>query len=215
RKAFDWAVLVQKLRCGLCSNARNTGISISRIAHQREKIWNKRRINPKLLPDPSGVTNDLAPLIDLHHTRPAHALSQILVRRPNSDFFHSSIFGREMSGRSEGIIGFEFNHRPHDNSHCCQRLLEWMELSQQCTLNARTSLIVRPKIIAKRLDYVISRNAKMRLAALKHLKHALQHTDHRAIRRVHPFIEPSQSVEMTEEFVGAVDEVNHHLPEGL
>ena len=44
-----------------------------------------------------------------------------------------------------------------------------------------------------------------------HLKHRLQYPDDRAVRSVHAFVEPAQSVEVAEEFVGTVDEVNDHF----
>jgi hypothetical protein len=44
-----------------------------------------------------------------------------------------------------------------------------------------------------------------------HLEHGLQHADDGAIGAVHAFVESAQSVEMTEELVGAVDEVNDHF----
>ena len=44
-----------------------------------------------------------------------------------------------------------------------------------------------------------------------HLEHGLQHADDRAVRAVFAFGKPAQAVEVTEEFVGAVDEVNDHF----
>src|SRR6202035_3556055 len=49
------------------------------------------------------------------------------------------------------------------------------------------------------------------VAGLDHLEHGLQHADDSAVRAVHSFVEPAQPVEVTEELVGAVDEVNNHL----
>jgi hypothetical protein len=45
----------------------------------------------------------------------------------------------------------------------------------------------------------------------EHVEHGLQHADDRAAGAVHAFVEPAQPVEMTEELVGAVDEVNDHF----
>jgi hypothetical protein len=44
-----------------------------------------------------------------------------------------------------------------------------------------------------------------------HLEHGLQHADDSPVRAVHSFVESAQPVEVTEELVGAVDEVNNHL----
>ena len=41
-----------------------------------------------------------------------------------------------------------------------------------------------------------------------HLEHGLQHADNGAVRAVQAFVESAQTVEVTEEFVSAVDEVN-------
>ena len=44
-----------------------------------------------------------------------------------------------------------------------------------------------------------------------HLEHGLQHADDGAVRAVFAFVEPTQPVEVTEEFVSAVDKVNDHF----
>ena len=81
-----------------------------------------------------------------------------------------------MRGRSERIIGFELDHRPDDNTHRRQRLLERMELREQRGLDASAGLVVRPKPIAKRLDHMIGRDAKIRGAVLilNYLENGLQ-----------------------------------------
>ena len=65
-----------------------------------------------------------------------------------------------MRGRSERIIGFELDHRPDDNAHRGERLLERMELRQQRALDAGAALVVCPKPIAKRLDHVVGGDAE-------------------------------------------------------
>ena len=149
--------------------------------------------------------------VDLHHARPAHALRQVLIGRPDGDFLDLFVLEREMRGRSERIVGFELDHRPHDNAHRRKRLLDRMKLCQQCGLDAGAGLVIRPKPIAKRLDHVIGGDAEVRIAAFDHLEHALQHADDGAVGTVHAFVEPAQAVEVTEELVGAVDEVNDHF----
>ena len=44
-----------------------------------------------------------------------------------------------------------------------------------------------------------------------HLENGLQHADDRAVRAVLAFGEPAQAVEVTEEFVSAVDEMDDHF----
>ena len=50
------------------------------------------------------------------------------------------------SGR-ECIVGFEFDHRPHQHSHGLQRLLKNWELRQQRRIHAFASLVARVKIV--------------------------------------------------------------------
>ena len=44
-----------------------------------------------------------------------------------------------------------------------------------------------------------------------HLEHGLQHADDGAVRAVLAFGKPAQPVEVTEELVGAVDEMDDHF----
>ena len=113
-----------------------------------------------------------------------------------------------MRGRSERIIGFELDHRPDDNAHRRERLLERMELREQRGLDAGAGLVVRPKPIAKRLDHVVGGDAEIRGTVLvfDHLENGLQHADDCAVRAVLAFGEPAQAVEVTEEFVRAVNQ---------
>ena len=69
-----------------------------------------------------------------------------------------------MRGRSERIIGFELDHRPDDNAHRRERLLERMELREQRGLDAGAGLVARPKPIAKRLDHVVGGDAEIGVA---------------------------------------------------
>ena len=155
-------------------------------------------IDPELFADPGRIANDVAPAIDLHHARIPHALRQILVRRPDGDFLDPLVLRREMRGRSERIIGFELDHRPDDNAHRRERLLERMELREQRGLDAVAGLVIRPKPIAKRLDHMVGGDAEVSVAALDQLKHGLQHADNGAVRAVLAFGEPAQPVKVTE-----------------
>ena len=58
---------------------------------------------------------------------------------------------------------------------------------------------------------MVGRDAKVRIAALNHVEHALQHADDGTVRAVRAFIEPAQSVEVTEELVCTINEVDDHL----
>ncbi len=186
RKFFDLTVVIQKLRGGPGADPGDAGITVGRIAHEREQVRNERRIDAELFAHRGRIANDFAPAVDLHNTRPSHALRQILIGRPDRDAFYFLVLRREMRGRSERIIGFELDHRPDDHAHRRQRLLERMELREQRALDAVAGLVVRPKPIAKRLDHVIGRDAEIRFAALvlDYLENSLQYTDNRAVRAV-------------------------------
>ena len=163
-------------------------------------------LDAELFAYPSRIANRFAPAVDLHHARTSHALRQIFVGRPDGDFLDLLVLRREMRGRSERIIGFELDHRPDDNAHRRERLLERMELREQRGLDAGAGLVVRPKPIAKRLDHVVGGDAEVGVAVLDHLEHGLQHADDGAVRAVFAFGEPAQAVEVTEEFVSAVEQ---------
>ena len=57
---------------------------------------------------------------------------------------------------------------------------------------------------------VVGGDAEVRVAVLDHLEHGLQHADDRAVRSVLAFGKPAQAVEVTEEFVRAVNKMNYH-----
>lgn len=88
-----------------------------------------------------------------------------------------------------------------------------MELRPQCALDPGASLVVRPELIAKRLDHMVGRDAEVGVAVfvLDYLENGLQHANDRAVGPVFAFGESAQSVEVTEEFVSAVEEVHDHI----
>ena len=47
-----------------------------------------------------------------------------------------------------------------------------------------------------------------------HLENGLEYADDRAVRTIFAFVKSAQAVEVTEEFVSAVDEVHDHSPSG-
>ena len=117
-----------------------------------------------------------------------------------------------MRGRREAVVRFELYHRPHRDAHRRQRLFERMELSHQRAVHALAGLVRRIKIVAKRLDDVIRRDANVRRAGLGHLQHRVEDADDRPERRVLTLVEAAQPVEVAKELVGAVDEVDDHAP---
>ena len=57
---------------------------------------------------------------------------------------------------------------------------------------------------------MIGGDTEIGVAGLDHLEHGLQHADDSPVRAVHSFVEPAQPVEMTEQFVRAVNKMNYH-----
>src|SRR6266403_3472583 len=162
--AFDRTVAVQKLGGGPGADPRDAGVAVGRIAHEREQIRNELWADAELFAYPGGIANRFAPAVDLHHARASHALRQIFIGRPDGDFLDLLLLRRDMRGRSECIISFELDHRPDDNTHSRERLLERMELREKRGLDAGAALVVRPKPIAKRLDHVIGSHSDVGVA---------------------------------------------------
>src|SRR5437764_1276093 len=172
---------------GPCADSSDAGVTVGRIADEREQVRNELWADTELFAYASRIANRFAPAVDLHHARTSHALRQILIGRPDRDALDLSVLRREMRGRSERIIGFELDHRPDDNAHRRERLLERMELREQRGLDSDAGLVVRPKPIAKRLDHVIGADAEVRVAVLEHLENGLQYTNDRAVRPILAF----------------------------
>src|SRR6185503_5224744 len=70
--------------------------------------------------------------------------------------------------------------------------------------------VSRPYLVAERLDDVIGRHADVGLSGFENLQHALQHTDYCAERPILTLGKAAQTVEMSEQLVGTVDEMNDH-----
>ena len=58
---------------------------------------------------------------------------------------------------------------------------------------------------------MIGRDADMRGAALDRLQYGIEHAEHGTERLVRSFAEAAQAVEVTEQLVGAVDEMDDHV----
>jgi hypothetical protein len=82
-------------------------------------------------------------------------LGEIFVRSTNDYLFDARIAGGRGGCGSERIVGFILNHRPNDDASGRKDFLEQGELRQQRRLNAFSSLVARPKLIAKRFNHMI------------------------------------------------------------
>src|SRR5436190_134500 len=90
-----------------------------------------------------------------------------------------------------------------------------MELRPQSGVDALSGLVAGPELIAEGFDDVIGRHADVRGSPLDRLQHRPEHPGHGAERRVLALVEAAETVEVTEELVGAVDEMNDHGCMGL
>ena len=66
--------------------------------------------------------------MQLNNSFPLHALPQILVRGADDDAIDAFVASSGERGGSQGIVGFEFNHRPDHNARRRQDLLEQRKL---------------------------------------------------------------------------------------
>src|SRR5437667_8780594 len=85
-----------------------------------------------------------------------------------------------------------------------------MELRPQSGVDALSGLVAGPELIAEGFDDVIGRHADVRGSPLDRLQHRSEHPGDGAERRVLALVEAAETVEVTEELVGAVDEMNDH-----
>ncbi len=121
---------------------------------------------------------------------------------------------RRARRRGERIVGFELDHRPHGHAHRGERFLQRMKLRPQRRLDAVAGLVAGPQVVAERLDDVIGRDADVRGAASRSSRSTVLSTPiDGAERLVLALAEAAQAVEVTEQLVGAVDEMDDHVDE--
>ena len=75
-----------------------------------------------------------------------------------------------MRRRGETVVGFELDHRPDGDAHRRERVLEREKLRVEDGLDSLSRLVVRPEIVAERLDDVVGGDADMRRSRLDHLQ---------------------------------------------
>jgi hypothetical protein len=209
REGLERAVSGDQARGRLRADAREARIAVGRVADEGEVVGHPLRRDAELLADALGVADLSAPAIDLDDPIRDDALGEILVGRPDADPLDARVSGRPVGRRGEGVVGLELDHRPHDDAHGGQGLLERMELGPQRRIDALARLVVRPQFVAERLDDVIRRHAQMRGPALDHLRHRMEHARDRAEGRVDSAAAPD-AVEVAEELVGPVEKMGDH-----
>jgi hypothetical protein len=78
------------------------------------------------------------------HDAPADALAEVLVDGPDLHLLDALVLRRQMRRRCERIIGLEIPHRPADDAHRDERILQRMELRPQRRLDPRAGLVAVP-----------------------------------------------------------------------
>ena len=78
-------------------------------------LYFDNKVDALLAPQPGRPGNPSA--VHLHHTSPAHALTEVFVRGQQPHLVHAAIFARDSHGRCQRVISLEFSHRPHSDAH--------------------------------------------------------------------------------------------------
>src|SRR5262245_50689949 len=84
-----------------------------------------------------------------------------------------------------------------------------MELGYEGRVDAVACLVVRPQIVSKRLDDVIGGDPDVGGSGLEHLCHGVEDAPHGAQRSRIAAGAPNP-IEVTEELIGAVDQMDDH-----
>jgi hypothetical protein len=151
---------------GLRAPALQARIAVGRITDEGEIVGDRGRRNAELLDDARLVAQLVPSPIELHDSRAAHRLREILVRRADRHALHPRI---ECSARGPGcqrIVRLVLDHGPHGNAEGTQRLFERDELGEQVSRNAGARLVSAPEPVAERLDHVIGGHGEVRDTAV-------------------------------------------------
>src|SRR5262249_10850263 len=115
----------------------------------------------------------------------------------------------EAGGRRKRVIRFELDHRPRRNTHREESLLEGSELRPERAIDSLAGLVAGPELIPERLDDVVRRDADVGCSPFEHLRDGTEYAGDGAEGRI-GLVESPKSVKVTEQLVGAVDQVNDH-----
>ena len=212
---FRWELLDRAITCkqsgrSLRADALDAGIAVGGVADEREIVGYQFRIDAELRSHAVSIANHLASPIDLHDAIPANALRkslsgvQMQIFSTRASFDAISAAEANASSASSSIIAQTAN--PH-RSQC---VLERLELRAKRRIDTLSRFVAVPKLVTKRLDDVIGGDADVRGAFVDHLQHGIEHADDGAESSILSVGEATQSVKMTEELVGSVDQMNDH-----
>ena len=190
----------------------DAGIAVGRVADEREVDRGcSAGSTPNFTRTAAASRIAFGAAIHLHDAIAAHALREILVRRPDADLLDALVGARQDARRRRA------RRRPRARPSATPRRPSRPArppadgtARSSARLDAFARLVAGPEGVAERFDDVVGGDADVRGAPLDHLQHGVQHADDRAVRRVLAFVEAAQAVEVTEQLVRAVDEVGYH-----
>lgn len=189
---------------------RQTRVSVGAISDESEEIGDRRRVNPEFRPDGCSVENFAFPSVELHDASSSDTLPEVFVGGADQDLLDPRVGVGDRCPCAEGVVGFEFDHGPHRDSHGPQCVLERVELAPEGRIDPFAGLVPGVEVIAKGLDHVVRGDGHVRGAVLDQVEHAPQHapkgTGLAAVGR----LMRRESEEIPEEFVGSVDKVHSH-----
>src|ERR1044072_311522 len=209
-EALDRPVLVQQSSRGHSANPSHAGVAVLCVADQGEEVGDEPGLDAELLPHAGRVADRAAAAVHLNDPVAADALGEVLVVRPDTHLLHDFLLGSNMRRGREGVVRFQLDHGPNDDSHGGERILERLELRRECGIDALPCFVAGPERVAEGLDDVIGGDADVGSPLLDHLQDCVEHAGDGTERRIFLLFSVAHAVEEAEQLVRAVDEVDDH-----
>src|SRR5580693_6451946 len=91
RNVFQVRVLRQRNRRRLGAPSRHTWEAIGTVAHHGQVVWNRLRLHSEFGHNAGFITQDVAPAVELNHSRTHNTLTEIFVWRTNEHLLYTVI----------------------------------------------------------------------------------------------------------------------------
>ena len=208
RDRVQMSILRQDGSRGFRAPSSESRISIRRVTDEREVVGNRFGRNAKLPNHRRFVAGFPCASIQLDDAVMPHTLRKIFVGRADNHAFNTRIGGRSRRAGCQCIVGFEFNHRPDHHTGQPECLLEQWKLRQQVGIDASTSLVARPEIIAERLNHMIGGHGEVRDAGAEHSQHGSHDPSNCGDFTTGIVARGRQRVKVPEQFVRAVNQID-------